>query len=311
MNKEYQIRIDRVLQYIEANLTDSISLTEVAKVSYFSPYHFHRIFSAIMGETVNDYIGRRKLERAANMLIFNTELSITQVALDCGFSSSANFSKAVKLYFGFSPSEIRNPDKVKDSKIGKIYRKYGKVFCPADLYPSRITNEVMNNANVKDINMKVEVKDFVSQRVCMLSSARGYQPESIFATWDKLIEWAANNGIKHDEQQRFAFAYDNPTVTPVDKCRYDAAIVIADSLDVNSPFTTTEIPEGKYAVVYFKGAPEEAIQAQLSLYSDWLPNSGFEPDNFPMLEHYLNDARVDGYVEMEIRVKVKVMSFKQ
>lgn len=53
------------------------------------------------------------------------------------------------------------------------------------------------------------------------------------------------------------------------------------------------------------GNPEETLKAQLSVYSDWLPDSGFEPDDFPMLEHYLNDARVDGYVEMEIHVKLK------
>jgi len=307
MNKEYQVRIDRVLQYIEANLTNQISLTEVANVSYFSPYHLHRIFSAIMGETVNDYIVRRRLEKAVNILIFKTQLPITQVALDCGFSSSANFSKAVKLYFGFSPTEIRNPDKIKDSKIGKIYSKYGKVFCPADLYPSRITNEVTKSPNLEDTNMKVEVRDFDSRRVCILASKRGYEPESIYTAWDKLIDWAASNGITQDAQQRFAFAYDNPTITPADKCRYDAAIVIGSNIEVNPPFTTSEIPKGKYAVLYFKGIPEDTIKAQLGLYSDWLPNSGFEPDNFPMLEHYLNDARVDGYVEMEIHVKVKTI----
>jgi AraC family transcriptional regulator len=100
-----------------------------------------------------------------------------------------------------------------------------------------------------------------------------------YVTWEKLIELAANNVIKHDEQQRFGFNYDNPAVTAVDKCRYDAAIVIGDSLDVKSPFTTTEILKGKY-VLYFKGSAEDTIKAQLSLYSDFLPNSGFEPDNF-------------------------------
>ena len=123
MNKEYKVRIDRVIRYIEANLTNKISLTEVAKVSYFSAYHFHRIFSAIMGETVNDYIVRQRLEKAINLLIFQTELSVTQVALDSGFSSSANFSKAVKLHFGFSPSEIRDLGKIKNSKIGTISSK--------------------------------------------------------------------------------------------------------------------------------------------------------------------------------------------
>ena len=305
MNKEYKVRVDRVIQYIEANLSNNISLTEVAKVSHFSAYHFHRIFSAIMGETVNDYIVRRRLEKAVNLLIFQTELSVTQVALDSGFSSSANFSKAVKLHFGFSPSEIRNPDKIKDSKIGKIYSKYGKVFSPSDLYPTRITNEVMNKTYLEDTNMKIEVRELDSQRVCTLASQRGYEPEAIYEAWDKLIDWATSNGIKQDEQKRFAFAFDNPTVTPVDKCRYDASIVIANSMKINPPFASSEIPKGKYAVLYYKGAPEETIKAQLSIYSDWLPDSGFEPDNFPMLEHYLNDARVDGYVEMEIHVKLK------
>lgn len=305
MNKEYKIRIDRVIQYIEANLANKISLSEVANVSHFSAYHFHRIFTGIVGETVNDYIVRRRLERAVNLLIFKTELSVTQVALDSGFSSSANFSKAVKLHFGFSPSEIRNPDKVKNSKIGKISSKYGKDFNPSDLYPSRITNEVMNRPNLEDIDMNIEVKEFDNQRVCTLASQRGYESEAIYETWDKLIDWASNNGIKQDEQKRFAFAFDNPTVTPIDKCRYSASVVIGENVQVLPPFSLSEIPKGKYAVLYFKGSPEETIKAQLGIYSDWLPDSGFEPDNFPMLEHYLNDARIDGYVEMEIHVKLK------
>ena len=305
MNKEYKNRIDRVIQYIESNLVNKITLSEVAKVSHFSEYHFHRIFTGIVGETVNDYIARRKLECAVNLLIFKTERSVTQVALDSGFSSSANFAKAVKLYFGFSPSEIRNPDKVKNSKIGKIFSKYGKDFKPADLYPTRITNEVMSKTNLEDTNMSIEVRELDRQRVCTLASERGYEPDAIYQAWDKLIDWAVCNGIKKDEQKRFAFAFDNPTVTPVDKCRYTASVVIGEDVQVKSPFALSEIPKGKYAVLYFKGSPDETIKAQLSIYSDWLPNSGFEPDDFPMLERYLNDARVDGHVEMEIHVKLK------
>ena len=305
MNREYKVRIDRVLHYIESNLTNKISLAEVANVSHFSAYHFHRIFTGIVGETVNDYITRRRLECAVNLLIFKPELSITKVALDRGFSSSANFSKAVKLHFGFSPSEIRNPDKIKNSKIGKIYSKYGKDFNPADLYPTRITNEVMHNANLEDAKMNIEVRELDSQRVCTLASEHGYESEAIYQAWDKLIDWATCNGISQKEQKRFAFAFDNPTITPVDKCRYTASIVIADDVQVKPPFSSSEIPQGKYAVLYYKGSPEEAIKAQLGIYSDWLPDSGFEPDNFPMLEQYLNDARIDGYIEMEIHVKLK------
>ncbi|WP_444996720.1 AraC family transcriptional regulator [Aliikangiella sp. IMCC44359] len=305
MKTEYTARINRVLQYIEDNLPNKISLTEVAKVSHFSAYHFHRIFTAIVGETVNDYIARRRLERAINQLICKTELSITEVAFNNGFSSSANFSKVVKLYFGFSPSEIRKPEIIKNSKIGKITSKYGKVFNPFDLYPSHIIDKTMRQTQLKDSNMKIKVKKLENQRVCTLTSKLGYKPEGIYSTWDQLIDWANNNGIRNEEQKRFAFAYDNPTITPIDKCRYVASIVIDDKLSVNLPFETSIIPQGQYAVLYYKGSPDETLTAQLSIYSDWLPNSGFEPDNFPMLEHYLNDARVDGYLEMEIYVKLK------
>jgi len=308
MNKEYKARIERGIQYIENNLNKKISLIDVAKVSCFSEFHFHRIFKGVIGETVNDYIIRRRLERSINYLVFNPDLSITQVAQDTGFSSSANFAKAVKLHFGFSPSEIRNPDKVKNSKIGKISSKYGKVFTPSDLYPDHLTNEVINKPNFKKgTKMKIEVRELESLRVCTLASEHGYEPEAIYEAWDKLINWASSNGIKQEEQERFAFAFDNPAVTPVDKCRYTASIVIDDSLQINAPFTVSEIPKGKYAVLYFKGSPEETIKAkpQLSIYSDWFPESGFEPDDFPLLEHYLNDARIDGYIEMEIYVKLK------
>ena len=307
MNNKYKIRIDQVIQYIESNLSNKISLTEVANVSHFSAYHFHRIFTGIVGETVNDYIVRRRLERAVNLLIFKSELSITRVALESGFSSSANFSKAVKLHFGFSPSEIRNPNKVKDSKIGKISSKYGKDFKPSDLYPTRITNEVMKKNKLEDINMNVEVRECERQRLCTLASERGYESGAIYQAWDKLIDWATNNGIKQEGQERFAFAFDNPTITPVDRCRYSASVVVGEDVHIQLPFSQSEIPKGKYAVLYFKGSSEETIKAQLSIYSDWLPDSGFEPDNLPMLERYLNDARVDGYVEMEIHVKLKEM----
>ena len=305
MNKKYKARIDRVLNYIEINLANNISLNDVAAISHFSPYHFHRIFTASVGETVNDYISRRRLEKAINQLVCYSDRPITHIALSFGFSSSANFSKAVKLYFGFSPSEIRHPDKIKNSKIGKITSKYGKAFNPNDLYPDRLINNVKENGNLKENHMEVIVKNFDRQRVCTLASKQGYEIESVYQTWDKLINWAMANGIDNEDQQRFALAYDNPTITPLDKCRYLASIVINDQLQIKHPFVESNIPEGKYAVLYFKGQPEDILKAQLSIYYDWLPNSGFEPADYPLVERYLNDARIDGYLEVEICVKLQ------
>jgi len=310
MNHTYKARMDKVITYIETHLNRSITLAEVADVSHFSEFHFHRIFKGIMDETLNDYISRRRLQRAANSLAFSHDLSITEIALDHGFSSSANFSKAVKLYFGYSPSQLRDPSKVnaKESKIGKLESKYGKVFSPSDLYPTHITDDVMpHNQNDESKNMKVEIKTLETQTVCKLASDGGYQEAAIYRAWDKLIQLAQLKGIKADDQLRFAHCYDNPTVTPIDKCRYEASIVMPSKgdLKVETPYTLGEIPAGNYAVLYYKGTAEEALQKQLALYSQWFPQSGYEPDDYPMMEHYLNDVRADGFLEMEIYIKIK------
>lgn len=313
LNRTYKARMDKVLTYIDTHLNRSISLAEVAEISHFSDFHFHRIFKGIMDETLNDYIGRRRLQRAANSLVFNPEMSITQIALDHGFSSSANFSKAVKLHFGYSPSQLRDPNKAtaKESKIGKLESKYGKVFSPSDLYPTHIADDVMpHNQNDESMNMKVEIKTLDTQTVCKLASEGGYQEAAIYRAWDKLIHLAELNGIKADDQLRFAHCYDNPTVTPIDKCRYDASIVMPSQMSdsgVQAPYKIGEIPAGKYAVLYYKGPAEEAIQKQLALYSQWFPQSGYEPDDYPMMEHYLNDVRADGFLEMEIYIKIKAL----
>ena len=322
MNSVYLARIQQALQYIETNLNTNLSLSEVAKASHFSEFHFHRIFKGVMDETLNDYIGRRRMEKAANKLVCHQDLSITQIALESGFSSSANFAKAIKLYFGFSPSQLRNPAKVhvKESKIGKIQSKYGKVFSPSDLYPTHITTSDMTSApngvelgenQLKMGNkMDVKVKNLSEQKVWKLSSVGGYEESAIYQTWGQLIDFAQTQGVDETAQQRFAFCYDNPVLTPLNKCRYEAAIIMpeeAQSTTVSAPYFMASIPAGKYAVHYYKGSGADAVQAHLRFYSDWLPQSGYEPDHFPIMEHYLNDARVDGFVEMEIYIKLKAL----
>lgn len=293
---DYHSRINRSLQFIRANLHRPLTLDEIAHESHFSSYHFHRIFHAVTGETVHDCTSRLRLERTVHLLRFQPNMSITDIAHNTGYSSSANFSKAFKAYFGVTPSQIRKPASVKNSKIGKIQSKYGKEFQPKDLYP---------NPMKQDIN--VEVRNLPQQIVSSLSSETGYEEASMFKTWDKLIAWAKINGILPDQQKRFALCHDNPLITPLNKCRYDALIVIDSTIHVRPPFSKATIPAGDYAVMAYKGDPSGTTAAIMSLYGDWLPNSGFEPDHFPLMEHYLNDVRQDGFVNMEIFIKLQTL----
>ena len=304
MNETYCARVAQVLRYIEENLGRSLSLGELAEVSHFSPYHFHRIFGGVMGETVNDYVRRRRVETAVNLLAFRPHLSITDVALSCGFSSSANFAKALTQYFGYAPSQIRQPNKIKNRKIGKVFSKYGKEFDPYALYPWLQTTD----ADDDDPNPAlgdVRVEQWAAQSMVQRLAAGGYTPAAVFGTWDRLIALAEGHGVAASDQQRFGLCYDNPAVTPLDKCRYEAAVVLPEAVVVKRRFVRSTLPAGPYAVLPFVEPADETSAAQLGLYARWLPSSGFEPDGFPLLERYRNDGRQTGIVEMDICIKLR------
>lgn len=302
---EYIRRINKALQFIAKNIHKKVSLEDVAKASHFSSYHFHRIFHGMVGETVNDYVIRKKMEKSAGTLLCKPQLSITEIAAMGGFSSNANFSKSFKLYFGLSPSQLRNSKYNNNSKIGKIYSKYGKAFHSKDLYSQLITeSRVFDPKKLEEMLMNVKIEEFEEKTIAYLTAPNGYELSSIFATWDKIIEWAKSKLIDNHEHKRFAICHDNPMLTPTDKCRYDAAIIIEDGIDVVAPYTKSVIPSGKYAVAYYKGESKKVSQFYMELYSAWLPHSGYEPDHLPPIAYYLNDSRKDGFVEMEVYIKL-------
>ena len=107
MQEEYISRINHVLDYIENNIDKSLTLKELANVAHFSPFHFHRLFGAIMKETLNQYIQRIRIEKSANLLLANPKKSITEIAYDCGFSSSATFARSFKELYDMSASQWR------------------------------------------------------------------------------------------------------------------------------------------------------------------------------------------------------------
>lgn len=306
---EYLRRIHRAIEFIIGHLDEPVSLAQIAAASHFSPYHFHRIFHGLVGETVNDFVQRKKMERAANRLLCEPGLSVSAIADRGGFSSSANFAKAFKLYFGVSPSQLRNPNSRHDGKIGKIYRKYGKAFSVQDLYSQFDTDKrVFEPDKLKEILMNVKIVTMPEKLIAFLTAPKGYELDAIFDTWDTISGWAASMGIDDHFNKRYAICHDNPMLTPVDQCRYDACIELDKDMVVAAPYEKSRIPGGQYALARYKGEGDKVSNFYMELYSAWLPTSGFEPDNFPPVAHYLNDARQDGYVEMEVYIKVKALA---
>src|SRR5437773_5413091 len=117
-SSEYSRRIDRVIDYLRENLHRPVKLGELAHVACFSEFHFHRIFGAVSGETLNNFTNRLRLEKSARLLRYSDQ-SLTDIALDCGFSSSAAFSRAFRYGYDNSHSQFRKSGEIKKSKICK------------------------------------------------------------------------------------------------------------------------------------------------------------------------------------------------
>jgi AraC family transcriptional regulator len=128
---DYEISINNTINYISQNLNKTLTLDELSKIANFSKFHFMRIFKAFTGETIGDFIRRLRLEKSAFYLIYNKDMYITEIALDCGYSSSQNYAKVFKNYFGISPSEYREKYvplyMSKKSNPGNIIGNPGKV----------------------------------------------------------------------------------------------------------------------------------------------------------------------------------------
>ncbi len=102
--QSYVESANRAIDYIVQNLDGDLSLEAVAQAACFSPFHFHRVFRCLMGETLNQFIKRSRLERALYLMSHGAQRSLTEISLECGFSSSSDFSRNFKQRFGVPPS---------------------------------------------------------------------------------------------------------------------------------------------------------------------------------------------------------------
>jgi len=102
----YSDCIEEVMQYIREHINEPLNREMLAEIAGFSVPHFHRVFTAHVGESAASYVRRLRMERAGRKLRMGA-VDITEVALAAGYDTHAAFSRAFKQQFGLSPSEFR------------------------------------------------------------------------------------------------------------------------------------------------------------------------------------------------------------
>lgn len=109
--------ITKVVEYIEANLHQPLCLETLADKASFSPYHFHRIFRQITGDTPFIYIQRRRVEKAAHLISHSTDFYLVEIAETCGFTTQSLFVSTFRKYYGVTPHEYRKQFAISNKMI--------------------------------------------------------------------------------------------------------------------------------------------------------------------------------------------------
>lgn len=303
LRENYIARINRVIDHIQAHIGEDLSLAELADIAHFSPFHFHRIFSAMVGETLNSFIQRLRIERAASMLIQNPKKSITEIALECGFSGSPVFARAFRETFKMSASQWRSGGYLQNSKTGKTDSKESKTVSNIqqdfDVHPYYIENTNKQIWRVemktdKNLTVNVEVKEVPEMHIAYIRHIGPYAGDmALFKKlFDRLCTWAGPRGLLRFPETKFiAIYHDNPDVTDEARLRTDVCITVPADTKAEGEVGKAIIPAGKYAIAHFEINVEQYADAWKALYGGWLPESGYQPDDRPCFELYLNDPK--------------------
>lgn len=298
---DYKKRICRAMNYISRNIEQNPSLEEIARSASFSMFHFHRIFKAVVGETVAGFKRRLRLELAANRLLSRPLDDITTIAIDCGFSSSQNFAKAFRGHFGQSPSQFR------DSKIGNTDSKNENalklqaVYDPDTVFVNQMKRE-------RRQTMKTQVKEMPELTVAYVRKLGPYAEETCRPAFDELMQWAAPRNLVGPEKV-LGIYWDNPDVTPAEKCRFDACIKIPENTPTQGQIQTQKLLGGPYAICSFEIDPGDIAKAWDNTFG-WVCDSGYDCKDEPCYELYHNNAaeHPDGkwIVDLYVPLKEKI-----
>ncbi|MEO6904610.1 MAG: GyrI-like domain-containing protein [Bacteroidia bacterium] len=282
MNEDYIKTVNKILSYIDENLDADFSLETIAKITFYSPFHLHRIFKAITNETLNAYIIRKRIERAAIQLIHKRMMTIAEIALNNGFNSNASFTRSFHKLYGKSPTDFRKTYSDKNSKISKIDSKKGKVNFITEEYICNINN----HKNWIKMNAKIEIKEMPKIELAYITQIGVKDLEN---TFERLIKWARPKGLlKSNEPNVVRIFHDSFKFTDEEKVRMSIGVILKNRISTDGEVGLTIIEGGKYVVGHFEIEHKDFEKSWNSLFI-WMNEHGYKKSDKHPYEMYYNN----------------------
>lgn len=253
--------VNKVVDYIHRHLPEAMDLSMLANVANISRFHFHRIFKAIMDESLGEYIQRIRLESVAFKLQ-TTGFTLDQIAEQTGYQSQFALSKSFKKYFKIAPS---------------LYRRQ-----PSDLSVS-LQEQECATTSVPEIRT-IDSKEVVY--ICVVDPHEN--PNAFIEAWRKLIHFTKSSGIPDHENEYISLSRDISPIIKPEHLRIYACMSISRPVKPTGVFGVQTIESGQYAVFTHKGSYRQLSDLYCYIFRCWLLGGAYQVRNCTMFEKYLN-----------------------
>ncbi len=292
--REYIRRIHHVLDFIEQHLDADLSLEEIAKTAHYSPFHFHRVFLLVVGENLNEYVNRKRVERIASVLLVDVHTSVKDLAYQYGFNSESSFSRSFKKYYGITPTQFKSEGKALLSKIGIEPFKTEKYICSIDQLKQWT-----------EMNAQIRVEQLPEMKLAGIMHMGGF--EQIGSMFDRLMEWAYQKEVLPSTGFKAITLYhDNPNVTRDSRVRYTVCITVSGDIKADGDIRPLHISKGSYVTGHFEIEAKDIPKAWQST-NQWVLENDYRFRDGDYFEAYLNDPKThpEGKFIIDICVPVE------
>lgn len=284
----YVERVNRAIDYIVGRLSEPMRLDEIARAAMLSPFHFHRVFQALMGETPADFVKRLRLDRALHLMSHGKRRSLTDVALACGFASSSDFSRCFRQRFGVPPSRF-DLEAWRQEHAGALTDLVR--VAARDMHLDRLP------AGSNPDKFRVRIRELPARKVAYILVKDPYRVDVVPRAAERLVTWADRNGLA--DGQWLGYMWENPELVALEDCRYYVAVE-AEQFTPKGEVGMYRFPEMTVAQVEIRGGIDLELRALQWLYGTWLPKSGYVPDDQPAFEAWIGRPFAHGFEYFEL-----------
>ena len=258
----YRQKVNRVIDYISANLHRPLALDTLAGQIYVSQRQLLRIMRCALNEPLYAYIARQRVERAV-MYMQTEPMSLTKLAGMVGYDNPQSFSKAFKKLFGTSPKTYMNELR------------------------TRLENSMQSSGN-RQYHLQSEICEEGDLELVYIRIIGKYGEKEPYETaWNSLIHFLENNHAFSNDTRLIGISFDDPNVTQSKQCRFYACASVQKKIVPRGAFGTIQLQRGKYAVYTLKGSYSGLQQ----LYNNISINFPYSLRHGMAFEEYLNSPR--------------------